>query len=123
APVASSSKKSFSSLELISSAGLTGFEGTLLIIILKSLIPSPGIIVAIACILIGGMIYGQNRRILEGKDLPILITITLLLMLFPFLRGGLAISVVAILAILSGAAAIAITALFRLIYRFLSRLL
>ncbi len=120
-PISPSSQKSFSSLELLASAGFTGFEGALLIIALKSLIAAPGIIVA--CMLVGGLIYAQYRRILEGKDLPIVGGITLLLMLIPVLRGGLAIPVVAIIALLAGAGAIAATALFRLIYQLLSRLL
>lgn len=114
----------FSSVELLKNAGFTGFEAVLLIIALKSLIPSPGIIVAVACITIGGLIFVQYRRILEGKDLPIIAGLSLFLMfLVPIIRGGLAFPIVAMMAILAGSGAIAVTALFRLIYQLLSRLL
>ena len=65
----------------------------------------------------------KYRRIIEGKDFPILAIITLLIMLIPVLRGGFEIQLVIIIAILSGAAAIAITAIFLLIYQLLSRFL
>ncbi len=115
-------RASFSLGQMLLSAGGTGFEGALLIVGLKSLLAAPGIIVG--CMIIAALIYLQSRRIIEGKDLPIVAVITLALMFFvPVLRGGLAFPMVAVVALLAGAGAISIFALFRLIHLILSRFL
>jgi serine/threonine-protein kinase len=72
---------------------------------------------------LGGLIFAQYRRAIEGKDLPILAILTLLIVLIPALRGEFPLAMVVIVAVLGGAGAIAITALFRLIYQILSRFL
>jgi serine/threonine-protein kinase len=118
-----STRKSFSLLEVLGSAAFMGFEGALSYIAFTSLLPFPGIAIGLWGMYLGGLIYTLYRRGIEGKDLPILAVLTFLLMLIPALRGGLAISVVAILAVLGGATAIAITAIFRLIYLILLRFL
>ena len=111
--------------EILISAGFTGFEGALLIIAATN-IPflSPGVSLGLWGMVMGAIIYAQYRRIIEGLDPWILAAITLLVVLFiPLLKGNLENSEIIFIAILAGAAAIAITAVFRLIYQLLSRVL
>jgi serine/threonine-protein kinase len=114
----------FAILEVLASAGFTGFEGGLLFITLNGFLGVSGISIGILGMVLGGLIFAQYRRILEGKDLPILAGITLALVLFvPALHQGFVLQQVLIVAVLAGASAIAVTALFRLIYQLLSRFL
>ena len=73
--------------------------------------------------IVGGLIFVQYRRFIEGNDLPIIAGITLALMLIPALRVGLQLPLVMVVGLFAAAGAIAATALFRLIYLLLSRLL
>ncbi|MBD1831528.1 serine/threonine protein kinase [Cyanobacteria bacterium FACHB-472] len=129
APVPLPSKRRFSLIEILAGAAFTGFEGGLLLIALSSLLPSPGISIGLLGMVIGGLIFAQYRRIIEGKDLPIIAGITLLVVMFlpgvkPFIAslipGNPALAGVLFVAIVAAAGAIAITALFRLIYKLLS---
>jgi serine/threonine-protein kinase len=113
----------------LAGAAFTGFEGGLLLIALSSLLPSPGISIGLLGMVIGGLIFAQYRRIIEGKDLPIIAGITLLVVMFlpgvktliaSLIPGNPAIAGVLFVAIVAAAGAIAITALFRLIYKLLS---
>jgi serine/threonine-protein kinase len=114
----------FSILEVLASAGFTGFEGGLLFIALNSFWGVSGISVGILGAILGGLIFAQYRRLIEGKDLPILAGITLALVLFvPALHQGFVLQQVLVVAVLAGAGAIALTALFRLIYQLLLRFL
>lgn len=122
-------RRTFSLLEILFAAAFTGFEGGLLAIALLSLSLSLGISAGLVGMILGGLIYAQYRRILEGKDLPIIVGITLAVVLFvPALRsvipsyGNPYVSVI-FLGIFAGALAIAVTALFRLIYKLLSNLI
>ncbi len=120
----------FSILELLGAAAFTGGEGALLAIALFSLpIPSPinaGLWLALSI----GLVVAQSRRIIEKVDLVILAGITFAVIGFlPALHAvvaGLSLGngflAVAILAVFGGLCAIAVTALFRLIYRLLTRL-
>jgi serine/threonine protein kinase len=116
-------KPKFSLLEILTGAAFVGFEGWLLYVAFMSLFPSPAIGFGIWGAFLGGLLYALSRRALEGKDLPILAILTFLALLFPALRGGMSFNLVAMLSILFSAGAIAITALFRLIYQILSRFL
>jgi serine/threonine-protein kinase len=116
-------RRSFSLLELLGGAAFTGFEGVLFYIALTGLLPSPGVSIGLLGMCMGGIVFALSRRFIEGKDLPILAGLTFALMLIPLLRGELPISTIAIFAVLGGVAAVAITALFRLIYKILSRFL
>ncbi|NJK49371.1 serine/threonine protein kinase [Candidatus Gracilibacteria bacterium] len=116
-------RRSFSLLELLGNAAFTGFEGVLFYIVLTNLLPSPGVSIGLLGMCLGGIIFALSRRFIEGKDLPILAGLTFLLMLVPLLRGGWAIAAIAIFAALGGVAAVAVTALFRLIYKILARFL
>ncbi len=125
------SVQSFSILELLGSAAFTGCEGALLAIALFSL-PIPAPLNAVLWLLIAlGLVFAQSRRIIEKVDLLILAGITFAVIGFlPALHavvaglslgsGFLAVAVVAVFGALS---AIAITALFRLIYKLLTNIL
>lgn len=119
----------FSILELLGAAAFTGCEGALLAIALFSLpIPSPinaGLWLALSI----GLVVAQSRRIIEKVDLVILAGITFAVIgLLPALHAvvaGLALGNgflgVAAVAVFGGLSAIAVTALFRLIYKLLTR--
>ncbi|MEW5860700.1 MAG: serine/threonine-protein kinase [Cyanobacteriota bacterium] len=125
APISqSSSRQRFSLLEVLGGAAFTGFEGGLLFIALGSLLSSPGLSIGLLGMIIGGLLFAQYRRVIEKFDLLIIAGITLAIMLFfPALRGGFTLQLVVFVAMLAGAGAIAVTALFRLIYKLLSNFL
>lgn len=120
---------SFELKEILISAGFTGFEGALLLVAATNLsfnlsFLSAGISLGLWGMVMGAIIYAQYRRIIENLDPWILAAITVLLVLFiPLLRGKLEQLEIVLIAVLAGAAAIAITAIFRLIYQLLSRML
>ena len=110
----------FSLSEMLVGAAFTGFEGSLVVIAFYSLLTGPGIILGFMTA--AGLVFLQSRRIIEGKDLPLIAGITVLaLFLLPVLHRGFPLPQVLIIAALAGTAAIAVTALFRLIYQLLSR--
>jgi serine/threonine protein kinase len=120
----------FSTLELLGNAAFTGFEGGLLAIVLFSLpiapVVSAGLWLGLSVILV----LAQSRRIIEKVDLLILIAITLaVILIFPGLSTALKLLSlngfvgVLILAAFGGLVAIAVTAVFRLIYKILSNFL
>lgn len=111
----------FSIVEILAGAAFTGFEGTLLFIALKSFLGISSISVGLLGMIIGGLLYLQYRRIIEGNDLAIFAGISLALMLIPALRLGIGFPQVIVAAGLVGAGLVAVTALFRLIYLLLSR--
>jgi serine/threonine-protein kinase len=110
----------FSLREILANAAFTGFEGALLVIAFNSLVPSAGIVIAF--MVSGGLVFVLSKKIIEGKDLPILAAITLALMLIPKLQGTLSFPEVAIIAVMTAIGAIAITAFFQLIYKLILRL-
>ncbi|MGK7874574.1 MAG: protein kinase [Xenococcaceae cyanobacterium] len=120
---------SFSLLEILGGAAFTGFEGALLFIAFTSLLPNPAISMGLWGMSLGGLIFAQYRRIIEKVDLLIIAGISSGLVWFvPALHkllvaNNLEVFFVIVLAIFAGAAAIAVTALFRLIYQLLSRFL
>jgi serine/threonine-protein kinase len=130
-PVPISRRPTFSLLEALGGAAFTGFEGGLLLIILTSLLKSPSISIGLLGMTLGGLIYAQYRRLIEGKDLPIIAVITLLVVMFigPFHGSILPLIktyspiIIIFAATIGGALAVAAYALFRLIYLLLSRLL
>ncbi|ACK68809.1 serine/threonine protein kinase [Gloeothece citriformis PCC 7424] len=118
-PIPIKPKRQFSLLEILGGAAFTGFEGSLLIFALTSVISSPGIIVGF--MLIGGLVFMQSRRIIEGKDLPIIAGITGLLFLLPLFTQDFPIQTVLIVSATIAIIAIGITSLFRLIYQLLAQ--
>ncbi|MFP4103551.1 protein kinase domain-containing protein [Coleofasciculus sp.] len=124
-------KPRFTLSETLIGAGFTGFEGALVFSVLGSIFDIlgisgglvSGISVGLVGMTVGGLIYTQYRRIIEGKDLPILAGITLVLSFILAFLAGKSILAVVVAGVLAGAGAIAITVLFRLIYLLLSRFL
>ncbi|MDB9428192.1 serine/threonine-protein kinase [Microcystis aeruginosa CS-555/01A07] len=110
----------FSLGETFANAAFTGFEGTLLVIALNSLVPSAGIVIAF--MILGGLVLALFKKVIEGKDLPILAAITLAFLLIPQLQNGLSFPEIAIIAVMAAIGAIAITAFFWLIYQIILRL-
>ena len=110
----------FSLGETFANAAFTGFEGTLLVIALNSLVPSAGIVIAF--MILGGLVLALFKKVIEGKDLPILAAITLAFLLIPQLQNGLSFPEIAIIAVMAAIGAITITAFFGLIYRIILRL-
>ncbi|MGK7886589.1 MAG: protein kinase [Crocosphaera sp.] len=123
-PITPSSKKSFSSVDLIIYSGFNGFEGAILVLLLKKFLFAPGII--IGCMIISGLIYLQYRGILDKKDLLIIGTITVCVLIIALFFGGLALESISFLlmsGLVVGAGLIAVSSLFKLIYKLLSSIL
>ena len=112
------SRPNFSIIELLTGAAFSGFEGSLILLALYSLLPTPAISFPCAALILTGLIFAQSRRWIEKVDLLIIAGITLtIILLVPGLRDGFTIQVVAFLAIASGTLAVTLTALFKLIYK------
>jgi serine/threonine protein kinase len=130
APAAPSTRRSLSTLDLLSYAAFTGFEGGLVAIALASfgltaVLGTGAWLGAIAL-----LVFLQARRMIEGWDLVIIAVITLVLVLFLAPVTGLFTSeiqsprlLVLILATLMAVLAIAGTTLFRIVYKILSAFL
>jgi serine/threonine protein kinase len=114
----------FATWELLAGAAFSGFEGALIAIALFSIVKNPIITLAIAFVVLGILIFSQTKRWLEKFDLLIIAGINFAIILFfPYLRGGIVLQQVVILAIAAALISIAITTLFRLIYKLLSSIL
>ena len=117
------SRPSFSTLELLASAAFSGFEGALIAIALYNFVQSVNITLGVSALILTLVIFAQFRRWIEKWDLLIIAGITLSIVLFiPALHQESNISVVALQAVAAGLIAIALTALFRLIYNLLTRI-
>lgn len=117
-------RQNFSILEILAHAAFSGFEGSLIAIAFYSLLPQPTISLGIAALILGCLIFAQFRCWIEKEDLLIIASISLIIIfLIPGLRAGLTISVVTVLATAAGLCAIALTALFKLIYKLLAQIL
>ena len=114
----------FSLVEVLSSAAFTGFEGALCYLSLTNVLSISGISLGLLGMIMGGMIFALYRRTIEKIDLLIFAGITAGLVIFiPGFQGSLSLQTIFIIAMMTGAGAIAITAFFRLIYLLLSRFL
>lgn len=114
-------KPAFSTLEILAGAAFSGFEGGLIAIALYSFLRSLQITLGVSALILTVLIFAQTRRWIEKWDLLIIAGITLAIVLFiPALHGSIERQVVAFLAVAAGLMAIAITALFRLIYKLIS---
>ncbi|OUL29394.1 serine/threonine protein kinase [Nostoc sp. T09] len=126
-PVASPSPPiipAFSTWELLGGAAFSGFEGALIAIAGFSLLHNPIVTLSISFVILGILIFAQARRWIEKLDLLIIPGITLAIIFFvPLLRGELSIQQVLVLAVAAALVTIALTALFRLIYKLLSLIL
>ena len=123
-PITPGLKKSFSSVDLIIYSGFNGFEGAIVILILKEFIAALGVV--LGCMIISGLIYIQYRGILDKKDLLIIgiITVSVLMIAscFGVVASGLFPSLL-IIGFIAGAGIIAVTSLFKLIDNLLSSIL
>lgn len=120
----SSRQSAFPLVAVLSGAAFTGFEGALLYIALTSLLPSPGISIGLWGMIMGGLIFAEFRRIVEKFDFLIIGGLTVAaVVFFKALQNGFPIQFIIVVSVLAGAGAIAATALFRLVYLLLSRLL
>lgn len=120
-PQATPSQPTFATWELLSSAGFSGFEGALIAIALFSLLPSAIISLPAAALILGILIFAQTKRWIEKFDLLIISGITFAIIVFtPWFRGDLGIPEIAFLAVAAALVTIAMTAIFRLIYKLLS---
>ena len=130
-PVIQKSRPAFSTWELLSSGAFTGFEGGLIAIALASLSSTILITTGAWLVLLAGLIFVQWRRLIEGKDFLIIPAITLALVIFlpglhkitSILPGFAVWQAVLIAAAISALVAIALTAIFRLVYKLLSTIL
>ncbi len=121
----------FSTWEVLSNGAFTGFEAGLIAIALASFSSTILINTGAWLVLLVGLIFVQWRRWIEGKDLVIIAAITLAIVLFmPSLhkivvswQGIRAWQAVLLLAGVAALVAIALTALYQLIYKLLARLI
>lgn len=114
----------FSLSEVLISAAFTGFEGSLFYIGLTNTLSLSGVSLGLLGMIIGAIIFTLSRRIIEKIDLAILAIITSVLIGFiPILQGTMGLQTIFIIAAISAAGAISVTAFFRLIYLLLSRFL
>ncbi len=115
-PPPASRRSAFSLQEILGRAAFTGFEGGLLAIALKSLMGISGISIGLLGMIIGGIVFTQYQRLIEGKNLAIIAGLTLAVLVIPGLRQGMTMLTVLLVAILAAVGAIALTALLRLIF-------
>ncbi len=114
----------FSTIELLAGAGFSGIQGGLIAIALYSLVKSPLITLVASGVILSILIFAQFRRWIEKFDLLIIPAISFAIIYFvPALHANLGIQLVIIYALAAGLVAIALTSLFRLIYRLLSLIL
>ncbi|EKF03724.1 kinase domain protein [Tolypothrix sp. PCC 7601] len=114
----------FSTWELLAGAAFSGFEGALIAIAVFSLLNNLITTLSISALILGILIFAQTRRWIEKLDLLIIPGITFAIIFFlPLLRSELGIQQVVVLAVAAALVSIALTALFRLIYKLLSLIL
>lgn len=119
-PLISASPATFSIWELLSGAAFSGFEGALIAIALFTFTQSPIITLSLAGIILSLLIFAQTKRWIEKFDLLIIATISLTIVLF--IPGIIRLQIV-VLSVAAALIAISATALFRLIYKLLSRII
>jgi serine/threonine protein kinase len=124
----------FSTLELLAAAAFTGFEGGLLVIALVSVLGTSLISGGFWLVLLAGLVFLQARRTIERVDLLITAGMTLAIVLFvsplhrfavslaPLIGGNVLVAIV-VTAVATSLGAIAMTALFRIIFNLLSTFL
>ncbi|MBP0019856.1 MAG: serine/threonine protein kinase [Cyanobacteria bacterium SBLK] len=136
-PSRSRSRRGLSTVELIISAAFTGFEGALLLMAFTSMMQAiEPIGIGLLGMSVGGAIFAQYRRVIEKWDFLILggITFVLVALIQVFHRNAALQALlqtlsapqflgIFLLAVFAGAATVAITTLFLLIYKILSKML
>jgi len=109
--------------EIFAEAAFVGFESGLLFIVINSLLGISGISVGVWGMVVGGLVYTQYNHRIKNKNLLIISGISFAILLIPLLGSGWSILEVVVTGGIAAASAIAITALFRLIYLLLSSFL
>ncbi|WP_315788394.1 serine/threonine-protein kinase [Fischerella sp. JS2] len=110
-----------STLELLMAAGFSGFEGGLMAIAVYGVLRSLNITLLACAVILAILIFGQKQRWIEKTEMLVLAGVTWgVIFFFPVLRAGLSIKQVIILSVAAALVAIAVTALFRLIYKLLT---
>jgi hypothetical protein len=113
-----SSKPRFSELEILGGAACTGLEAGVLLVALRSLLPSPGISMGLWGMMVGGLIFAYYRRLIPAKAMAIIAGLTLAaVLLIPALHNGLPMVWAIMIPILAGVVAIVLAALFRSVYK------
>jgi hypothetical protein len=116
--------QSFSTIELLVGAGFSGIEAGLIAIALSNLVKSSLIALVVSGAVLSILIYALSRRWIEKFDLLIIPVISFAIIYFvPALHANLGIQLIIIYSLAAGLVAIALTSLFRLIYRLLSLIL
>jgi serine/threonine-protein kinase len=119
-----SNQSTFTIWELLTGAAFSGFEGALIAIAFFSLSKNIPITFIICVVILSGLIFAQTRRWLEKFDLLIIPAISLTIIFFiPYVRGGIGIEQIIILAVAAALISMISTTLFKLIYKLLSSLL
>lgn len=109
-------QKSGSIIPALMGAGFTGFSGTLLFLITRSLIGG-SLGIGIWGAAMGGLIFSLSRKIIETKEMAVFGVILTILSLI--VVRNVAFVPMLVIAVLAGAALVAIFSLFTLIYRIL----
>lgn len=110
----------FSIGELLAGAAFSGFEGALIAIALFSLIKPPIVSFIIASLILSLLIFAQTKRWLTTSNLLIIAAVSFAIVL---LIPEIVKPQVVFISVVASLIAIAATALFRLIYQFLSRMM
>ncbi len=112
----------FSLMEALSNTAFVGFQSPLILIILMGLLPNPALSLGLGGMIIGGVVYLLYKKTIEHWDLLIISSITLgVVLIFPTLMGTLPLTTVLFLALMGGAACVAITTIFLLVFKLISR--
>ena len=113
----------FSLLETLSNSAFIGFQSPLIFVIISSLLPNSAISMGIGGMIVGGLVYLLYRKTIERWDLAIIMGITLgIILIFPTLMGILSLTNILFFSLMGGAACVAMTTIFRLIYQLISRI-
>ena len=114
---------SFSTLELLAGSAFSGFGGALISIAFFNLFNSFPLTFITSAVVLAGLIFAQAKQWIEKWDLLIIPAIALLFLFFiPPLRGELGIKEIVLFSFAASLVSVAITSLFRLIYKILSLL-
>ncbi|MBD2499077.1 serine/threonine-protein kinase [Anabaena azotica] len=106
--------------ELLAGAAFSGFEGALIAIALLRLIQSPIVAFILASLILSSLIFAQTKRWISKSNLLIIAAVSVAVIL---LIPGIVRTQDIFISVIAALIAIAATALFRLIYQFLSRIM
>ncbi|MTJ47897.1 serine/threonine-protein kinase [Dolichospermum sp. UHCC 0259] len=114
----------FTTWEVLTGAAFSGFEGALIAIAFLGIFKNPIIAIAISMVILSWLIFAQTQRRLKQSHLLIIASVSLAIIFFvPYLRNSYAIQQIIILSLAAALISIAVTTLFRLIYKLLSAIL